>query len=359
MQEPAVLPHLCQPTPLCIPGLPRRSCHHLLPAGALPHLPALQHLEVRLSGPGASFPRLPRRLASLKVSCSNSASLRSLLPLCMADEVTVTAEDEIHWITDIGLGMLGLPYAQKLLQAANGQYKGSNSSGGGGSGGSSAAEPQAQLHLLIPTGFHKMFGAMELANAITSAATLNCYAAAVAAQLSSVAPTRLTLHARSALRIQDPAGPLPNSGLNFSPELPRSAAVWEGLCEAVAELAGMQGGLSGSLSTQLAVAGGDGAAAVPGAVTAVLVKTCPAKFWPLPKSQSALAPAMAAGAAGGGSGARDQLVQPHQKVNKRQPLERAAVWAGQAAVACVVGAVAGVLLQQLGLGALARARRRG
>ncbi len=70
-------------------------------AAVLSQLGSLRHLEVTLTGPGATFPRPPRRLASLAIHCSNTASLYTLVSLCKADRVTVTAQEDVLWNTSI------------------------------------------------------------------------------------------------------------------------------------------------------------------------------------------------------------------------------------------------------------------
>ncbi len=86
-----------------------------------------------------------------------------------------------------GLRGVGMPAA--LLEVANGRYSGNLAAFHG-------------LRLLIPTGFNRMFGTMSLPEAITSAGTLNCFAAAVAAQLAPLPPFELTLQAKQSMRFQ-------------------------------------------------------------------------------------------------------------------------------------------------------------
>ncbi|GAB4823869.1 hypothetical protein N2152v2_010915 [Parachlorella kessleri] len=225
---------------------------------ALRQLDSLRHLEVTLSGPGVTFPKLPRRLESLAVHCSNAASLHSLATLCKAARVTVTAREDVVWNTDMVAGLRGVGMPAALLEVANGRYSGNLAAFHG-------------LRLLIPTGFNRMFGTMSLPEAITSAGTLNCFAAAVAAQLAPLPPFELTLQAKQSMRFQDLSGPLPGAALNFSPALPNSRVVWEALWEGAAGLAGLQ--LSCSLENVGTHAGGG--------IRATITKVSPAVEWPL------------------------------------------------------------------------------
>ena len=71
----------------------------------LRQLDSIRHLEVTLSGPGVTFPKLPRRLESLAVHCSNAASLHSLATLCKAERVIVTAKEDVVWNTDMAVSV--------------------------------------------------------------------------------------------------------------------------------------------------------------------------------------------------------------------------------------------------------------